>query len=118
MAPTIVYRGDQPALVIGAPGASRIITGVLQVLLNVLDFGMSVGEAVLAPRFDCQGERIVVQNRIPEYVCEQVRRRHPVVRMPQSHGQIGLVQAIAVDPATGGLSGCADTGSSGMALLV
>lgn len=118
MAPTIVYRGDQPALVIGAPGASRIITGVLQVILNVLDFGMSAGEAVMAARFDCQGERIVVQNRIPEYVCEEVRRRHPVVRIPQSHGAIGLVQAITIDPASGRLAGGADTGSSGMALLV
>jgi gamma-glutamyltranspeptidase/glutathione hydrolase len=118
MAPTIVYRGDAPLLVLGAPGASRIITGVLQVILNVLDFGMSVSEAVLAPRFDCQGERIVVQNRIPEYVCEQVRQRHPVVRLPQSHGMIGLVQAIQIDAASGRLRGCADTGSSGMALLV
>lgn len=118
MAPTIVYKGDRPVLVIGAPGASRIITGVLQVILNVLDFGMSAGEAVLAARFDCQGERIVVQNRIPEYVCEQVRERHPVVRIPQSHGAIGLVQAIHIDEATGRLTGCADTGSSGMALLV
>jgi gamma-glutamyltranspeptidase / glutathione hydrolase len=118
MAPSIVYRNDTPVMVVGAPGASRIITGVLQVLLNVLDFGMSVGEAVLAPRFDCQGERIVVQNRIPEYVCDEVRKCHPVVRLPQSHGQIGLVQAITLDPAAGALHGCADTGSSGMALLV
>jgi gamma-glutamyltranspeptidase / glutathione hydrolase len=118
MAPTIVYKGERPVLVLGAPGASRIITGVLQVLLNVLDFGMGVSEAVLAPRFDCQGERLVVQNRIPEYVCEQVRARRPVVRLPQSHGAIGLVQAITIDEASGKLSGCADTGSSGMALLV
>ncbi|MFO7168134.1 MAG: gamma-glutamyltransferase [Chloroflexota bacterium] len=118
MSPTIVYRGDEPVLVLGAPGASRIITGVLQVLLNVIDFGMGVSEAVLAPRFDCQGERVVVQNRIPEYVCERVRARRPVVRLPQSHGAIGLVQAIAIDTASGRLSGCADTGSSGMALLV
>jgi gamma-glutamyltranspeptidase/glutathione hydrolase len=118
MSPTIVYKGDRPVLVLGASGASRIITGVLQVILNVLDFGMGVSEAVLAPRFDCQGERIVVQNRIPEYVCERVRERHPVVRIPQSHGAISLVQAAAIDEASGRLTGCADTGSSGMALLV
>jgi gamma-glutamyltranspeptidase/glutathione hydrolase len=118
MAPTIVYRDDAPVFVVGAPGASRIITGVVQVILNRLVFGMSPVEAVYAARFDCQGDRIVVQNRIPEYVCDQIRRRHPVVRIPQSHGAISLVQAIAIDPATGALTGASDTGNSGMALLV
>jgi gamma-glutamyltranspeptidase/glutathione hydrolase len=117
MAPTIVSRDGRPILVLGAPGASRIITGVLQVMLNVLDFGMSAAEAVLAPRFDCQGERVVVQNRIPEYICEQVRERLPAVRIPQSHGAIGLVQAITIGP-DGKLAGGADSGCGGMALLV
>ncbi len=118
MAPTIVYRDDRPVLVIGAPGASRIITGVLQVLLNIIDFGMSPDEAVLAPRFDCQGERIVVQNRIPEYVCDEVRTYHPVVRIPQSHGAMSLVNVIEIDQDTGALRGAADPGSSGMALRI
>jgi gamma-glutamyltranspeptidase/glutathione hydrolase len=118
MSPTLVYRDGAPVLVVGAPGASRIITGVLQVILNVLDFGMSPAEAVLAPRFDCQGDLIVCQGRIPEYVCERVRERHPIARIPQSHGSIALVHAIGIDPATGRRSGGADTGGSGMALQV
>ncbi len=118
MAPTIVFRDGAPALVVGAPGASRIITGVLQVILNVLDFGMSVAEAVLAPRFDCQGDLIVCQGRIPEYMCERVRKRHPITRLPQSHGALALVHAIGIDAATGRRSGGADTGSGGMALEV
>lgn len=117
MAPTIVYNGDQPVLVLGAPGASRIITSVLQVMLNVIDFGMSVSDAVAAPRFDCQGERIVCHMRIPEYTCAAVRAHHPIVRMPQSHGAHGLVHAISIG-ADGALAGAADTGASGMALLV
>jgi gamma-glutamyltranspeptidase/glutathione hydrolase len=118
MAPTIVYRDGAPALVVGAPGANRIITGVLQVILNVLEFGMSVAEAVLAPRFDCQGDLIVCQGRIPEYVCERVRGRHPIARLPQSHGGLALVHAIGIDAATGRRSGGADTGAGGMALEV
>jgi gamma-glutamyltranspeptidase / glutathione hydrolase len=118
MAPTIVYRDGVPVLVVGAPGASRIVTGVLQVILNVLDFGMSPAEAVLAPRFDCQGDLIVCQGRIPEYVCERVRERHPITRIPQSHGALALVHAIGIDAATGRRSGGADTGSGGMALEV
>jgi len=116
MAPTIVYQGGRPVLVLGAPGATRIITSLAQVILNVLDFGMSISDAVLAPRFDCQGERIRCQARIPEWVCAEVRQRHPVERMAASHGGLGLVHAIAIDPATGRLSGAADAGAGGMAL--
>jgi gamma-glutamyltranspeptidase/glutathione hydrolase len=118
MTPTIVYKDGHPVLVIGAPGATRIITSVVQVILNVLDFKMSVGDAVHAPRFDCQGDLIKCQARIPEYVCAEVRKEHPIRRLPQSHGGLALVHAIAVDEETGRLSGAADTGAGGMALEV
>jgi len=118
MTPTVVYRGERPVLVIGAPGATRIITSVAQVIVNLLDFGMSVSDAVLAPRFDCQGDVIECQARIPEFVCARVRERHPIRRLPQSHGGLALVHAVALDPRTGALSGAADTGSGGMALRI
>jgi len=116
MTPTIVYQDGRPVLVIGAPGATRIITSVAQVILNVLDFKMSVSDAVHAPRFDCEGDLIKCQARIPEYVCAEVRKRHPIRRLPQSHGGLALVHAIALDEGTGRLSGAADTGAGGMAL--
>lgn len=117
MAPTILARDGQPMMVLGAPGASRIITAVLQVILNVVDFGMSVSDAVAAPRFDCQGDLIVCHGRIPEYVCAEVRRRHPIARLPQSYGAMALVHAI-VRNAQGVLHGAADPGAAGMALRV
>jgi gamma-glutamyltranspeptidase / glutathione hydrolase len=88
------------------------------VILNIIDFGMSVSDAVHAARIDCQVGAIRCQMRIPEYVCAEVRKRHPVVRIPQSHGGFALVNAITVDPATGKVAGAADTGSDGMALVV
>ena len=118
MAPTIVYQDGKPRLVLGSPGATRIITSNLQVILNVLDFGMSVAEAVHAPRIDCQLGAIRCQMRIPEYVCAEVRKKHPVVRLPYSHGGLALVHAIGIDPQNGALSGGADTGADGMALVV
>lgn len=54
MSPAIVLKDGAPVLVTGSPGGSRIITAVLQVVLNVLDHGMSVGEAVGAPRIHHQ----------------------------------------------------------------
>jgi gamma-glutamyltranspeptidase/glutathione hydrolase len=50
MVPTIVLKDGKPFLVLGAPGGSRIITAVLQVMLNVIDFGMNVQEAIDFPR--------------------------------------------------------------------
>jgi len=50
MTPTIVTKDGKPVLVLGTPGGARIITTVLQTLLNVVDFGMDIQEAVDAPR--------------------------------------------------------------------
>jgi gamma-glutamyltranspeptidase / glutathione hydrolase len=54
MSPTIVTRNDKPVLILGTPGGSRIITTVLQTILNVVDFQMNVQEAVDAPRIHHQ----------------------------------------------------------------
>jgi gamma-glutamyltranspeptidase/glutathione hydrolase len=51
MCPTILFRGEEPWFVIGAPGGTYITMGVLQGILNAVDFGMSAAEAVAAPRF-------------------------------------------------------------------
>ena len=54
MSPTIVTQNGKPVMVVGTPGGSRIITAVLHTLLNVIDYGMNVQEAVDAPRFHQQ----------------------------------------------------------------
>jgi gamma-glutamyltranspeptidase/glutathione hydrolase len=54
MTPTIVLKDGKPFVVTGAPGGSRIITAVLQVITNVIDFHMGVAEAVTAPRLHNQ----------------------------------------------------------------
>ncbi|ETK33686.1 gamma-glutamyltransferase family protein [Microbispora sp. ATCC PTA-5024] len=50
MAPTIVLKGGKPFLAVGSPGGATIITTVLQILVNRLDFGMSLPDAIAAPR--------------------------------------------------------------------
>jgi gamma-glutamyltranspeptidase/glutathione hydrolase len=54
MTPTIVLKDGKPFLVTGSPGGSRIITAVLQVIMNVIDFHMKIAEAVTAPRLHHQ----------------------------------------------------------------
>jgi gamma-glutamyltranspeptidase/glutathione hydrolase len=54
MAPTIVLKDGKPVLVTGSPGGSRIISTVLQVIVDVLDYEMDIAEAVAAPRLHHQ----------------------------------------------------------------
>ena len=54
MSPTIVTKDGKPVMVLGTPGGSRIITAVLHSLVNAVDYGMNVQEAVDAPRFHQQ----------------------------------------------------------------
>ncbi len=54
MTPTIVFKNDQPYLVTGAQGGSRIITAVLQVILNYYEFGLSPEESVYKSRYHHQ----------------------------------------------------------------
>ncbi|HEY0803026.1 MAG TPA: gamma-glutamyltransferase, partial [Steroidobacteraceae bacterium] len=54
MTPTLVLKDGKPVLVVGTPGGSRIITTVLEVIVNVIDHGMTLQEAVDAPRIHHQ----------------------------------------------------------------
>jgi len=117
MCPTIVLRDGELVLALGAPGGTRIITGVLQVLLNVLDHGLSPVEAVSAPRFDCQGDLLDCESRIPTWVkSELAERGFQIVPNPAPYGNFALVQAVTRDPATGTLRGGADPRSGGAAM--
>src|SRR5919199_2975737 len=56
MSPTVVSSAEGGIIALGSPGASRIPTAILQTLINVLDFGMTLEGAVLAPRFHAEGD--------------------------------------------------------------
>ena len=54
MTPTIILKDNKPYLIVGSPGGSTIITVVLQVVLNCIDFNMNIREAIERPRFHHQ----------------------------------------------------------------
>ncbi|EAS51799.1 putative gamma-glutamyltranspeptidase [Aurantimonas manganoxydans SI85-9A1] len=114
MCPTIVFDGDRPELVLGAPGGTQIVMGVLQTILNVVDFGMSVGEAVAAPRFSSTGNPIDVSNRIRRSIARELESEgYEVIRNPYGH-TIGWVHAVGIRP-DGTMEGAADPGRDGVA---
>jgi gamma-glutamyltranspeptidase/glutathione hydrolase len=65
MTPSIVFESETPVMTLGSPGGAWIGVAVLQVLLNVLDWGMSMQEAVATPRFSATSDAIDIGNRIP-----------------------------------------------------
>ncbi len=74
MCPSIVHEDGRPVLTLGAPGGTWITLAVLQVLLNVLDWGMGMQEAVSAPRFAATSDAIDISNRIPAACSGRWRR--------------------------------------------
>ena len=116
MAPTILFRGDEPYVVIGAPGGTFIAMGILQAILNVVDFGMSISDAIAAPRFTCNSDTVDFSNRIPRYTEQAVAQMgYPTARSHMSYTYAG-VHGILIDG--GEWHGAADPGRDGMALAV
>ena len=116
LCPTIVFRNDEPFIVIGAPGGTQIAMGVLQVLLNLIDFDMPMTDAVIAPRFSGTSTPIDVSNRIPRFVTRELEAmNYEIIRWAQSYA-FGWVHGIRIDD--GVWSGGADPATDGMALAV
>jgi len=105
MSPTIVLHNGKPVLVTGAPGGSRIITAVLQVIVNAIDFNEPIDAAVAAPRVHHQWmpDEVVVEPNLPPATIDDLNRRGHTVRVgPVS----GSAQSIAAT--RNGLVGVAD----------
>ena len=89
---------------------------MLQAVLNVLDHGMSMAEAVAAPRFSSTSRAIDVMNRIPARTTDALAAKgYEIIRSPASFG-IAWVHGIRVQGEL--LDGGADPGADGMALRV
>jgi gamma-glutamyltranspeptidase/glutathione hydrolase len=116
MSPSILFKGDDPFLILGAPGGSNIPMGVLQVILNVVDHGMSMVEAVNAPRFSATGDAIDVASRIPVLTCEALGAMgYQTIRSVQPY-ICARVHAIMVDG--GRVTGGADPSTGGSVIAV
>jgi len=96
MTPTIIVREGKLFLVAGAPGGSRIITGVLQVILNIIDFRMNVQEAIDAPRFhhQWQPDKLMLERGFsPDTIALLKARGHSIDSIPG----VALVEAIQIE---------------------
>ncbi len=116
MTPTIVVRDGRAWMVTGSPGGPRIITTTLLTILNAVDFGMDVQQAVSAPRFHHQWlpDKLELEPDVPRDVRDALARRgHPAVYAERAWSS---AQAIVADPEKGVIWGGTDPRADGAAL--
>jgi gamma-glutamyltranspeptidase / glutathione hydrolase len=97
MSPTIVLRDGRPVLITGSPGGSRIISSVLQVIVNVLDYRMDVAAAVAAPRLHHQWlpDEVRIERGFPDETLAELKTKGHLIIEPM--GQTSA-NSIAVTP--------------------
>jgi gamma-glutamyltranspeptidase/glutathione hydrolase len=110
MTPTILLKNGKPVLITGSPGGSRIISTVLQVIVNATDFKMPLGEAVQSPRLHHQWlpDEVHVEPGFAETVLEALRQRGHVIDPGPPYSS---ANSIAVTPK--GIVGAADSRTRG-----
>jgi gamma-glutamyltranspeptidase/glutathione hydrolase len=116
MTPTILVRDGRTWLVVGSPGGGRIITTVLQVLLNVIDFGMDVQQAIDAPRFHHQWQPDDVRVERFGFPADVVDALQAMGHDVRSDEDMGGVHAVVIDAASGLRLGGTDPREDGAAL--
>jgi gamma-glutamyltranspeptidase/glutathione hydrolase len=115
MTPTILLRDGKLSFVTGSPGGPTIISATLLSILNWMRLGMEPQAAVNAPRFHHQWfpDRILMERGFPDSLESALNARgHATYRV----GHMGIVNAIAIDPATGDRLGAADPRHDGAAV--
>jgi len=116
LCPTIVTREGSLDLVLGAPGGTQISMGVLQTILNSVDFEMSILESVCAPRVSGTSNAIDVSNRISWAVTDEIEKRgYEVLRSALSYA---FSRVHAIENRSGTLRGAADPGGDGAVAVV
>lgn len=100
MSPTIVLKDGKPVLVTGSPGGSRIISSVLQVIVNVLDYKMDVAAAVAAPRLHHQWlpDEVRVERGFPDDVLLELKAMGHLVVEPMGQTSANSILVTANGP--------------------
>lgn len=100
MSPTIVLKDGKPVLVTGSPGGSRIISTVLQVIVNVLDYKMDVAAAIAAPRLHHQWlpDEVRIERGFPEDVLFELKTMDHLIVEPMGQTSANSIAVTANGP--------------------
>ncbi|HKO42235.1 MAG TPA: gamma-glutamyltransferase family protein [Pyrinomonadaceae bacterium] len=120
LTPTLVVKDGQPYMVLSTPGGDNQDQALLQVLLNIIEFGMNPQEAVEAARFDTQHYvssfddheflpgTLNIESRVDEKTIENLKARGHKVKVQTPFGTLSAPTVIVYDARTGVISGGAD----------
>jgi gamma-glutamyltranspeptidase/glutathione hydrolase len=102
MGPLIMFKDDQPVLVLGSPGGTRIFSSLGQIILNLTEFGLSLDEAIEAPRFFSYSvggktRPIAVESRLPEDTVLELEKMGHEVKVREAYDKyFGGAQGIMI----------------------
>jgi gamma-glutamyltranspeptidase/glutathione hydrolase len=120
LTPTLVLKGGEPFMVLSTPGGDNQDQALLQVLLNVIEFGMNPQEAVEAPRFDTQHYvssfddheflpgSLNVESRVSLKTIQELSQKGHKVKVQAEWGTLSAPTVITYDPKTGVAAAGAD----------
>ena len=120
LTPTLVLKNGEPFMVLSTPGGDNQDQALLQVLLNIIEFGMNPQEAVEAPRFDTQhyvssfddheflAGSLNLESRIPDKTIEELKARGHKVNVQSAWGTLSSPTVIVYSPENGVSSAGAD----------
>jgi gamma-glutamyltranspeptidase/glutathione hydrolase len=124
--PLVVLRDGKLAFVFGSPGGETIGQTEFQMLVNLIDFGMPVQQAIESPRVVLQATpnfykpgaaiKVEVENRMPAASIAALKAMGHQVEVLPGWGSLGHMQAIRIDPATGAMTAGADPRRTGYAM--
>ena len=120
MAPSISTLDGKPVLALGTPGSYGILQTQSQAFVQYVDFGLALQDAIEAPRARLwDGKFVQVEGRVPAAVVTALRGRgHDAQPFAEWTMKVGGMQAVAVDPATGVMTGAADPRRDGYAVAL
>lgn len=120
LTPTIVLKGGEPFMVLSTPGGDNQDQALLQVFMNIIEFGMNPQEAVEAPRFDTQHYvssfddheflpgSLNIESRVSSKTIQELSQKGHKVRVQGDWGTLSAPTVIIYDPKTGVASAGAD----------
>lgn len=116
MTPTIVVKDGKPFMVIGTPGGTTIITTVMQVICNVIDFGMNIQEAIDAPRIHHQWSPDITYYEKRGLSFDTIEKLQAMGHhLQERRGTSGLAEGIIIDSERGIYYGATDPRGYGLA---
>ncbi|RDV00456.1 gamma-glutamyltransferase [Trinickia dinghuensis] len=112
--PALLTKGDDAVMSFGVTGGHFQPTGQIQILSNIIDYGMSVQQAIEFPRMFARGDSFEVERTVPETVRNDLERRGH--KVSSAENPLGTCHAIYVDRARGVFLGGSDGRRDGLAI--